>query len=126
MDKKEFGYLGEKIVALYLEKKGYKILNRNYCIKGGEIDIIASINDEIIAFIEVKTRTPDFLNSGFDAVTKKKRKLIIKTSEMYTLKNPHNLQPRFDVAQIVIDGKKVVAFNYIENAFDASDIDTIF
>ena len=41
MDKKELGYFGEKVTAYYLEKKGYKILRRNFCVKGGEIDIIA-------------------------------------------------------------------------------------
>ena len=51
MDKKELGYFGEKVVAYYLEKKGYAILKRNFCIKGGEIDIIAQ-KDDIIAFKE--------------------------------------------------------------------------
>ncbi len=124
MDKKELGNYGEKVVTFYLEKKGYTILSRNFCIKGGEIDIIAT-HGEYITFVEVKTRTPDFMTSGFDAVTKTKRKLIIKTAEMYTLKNPHDLQPRFDVAQVIINNKKVVGFNYIENAFDASDIQTM-
>ena len=119
MDKKELGNYGEKIAALYLEKKGYAILERNYHIKGGEIDIIAA-KDGFIAFVEVKTRTPDFLSDGFEAVTKAKKKLIIKASAVYSYKKPHNLQPRFDVVSIIVDRKKVVGFNYIENAFDNS------
>ncbi len=124
MDKKEFGNLGEKVAAFYLEKKGYTIIQRNFCIRGGEIDIIAS-KDGVIAFVEVKTRTPDYMTSGFDSITLKKRRLIVKTAEMYSFKNPHNLQPRFDVVQIILDNRKVIGFNYIENAFDASDIMTI-
>lgn len=119
MDKKELGYFGEKVVAYYLEKKGYTILKRNFCIKGGEIDIIAQ-KDDIIAFVEVKTRTPDPLVNGFEAVTKSKKKLIIKTSEEYSYRNPHDFQPRFDVVWVTVDNRKVVGFNYIENAFDAS------
>ena len=75
MDKKELGYYGENVVAYYLKKKGYTILKRNFCVKGGEIDIIAQYED-IIAFVEVKTRAPDPLVNGFEAVTKSKKKLI--------------------------------------------------
>lgn len=124
MTAKELGTFGENIAAFYLGKKGYKILKRNFQIKGGEIDIIAE-KDGIIAFIEVKTRTPDYLVSGFEAVTKRKKQLIIRASELYSLQHPHDLQPRFDVVQIIADGKKIVGFNYVENAFDASDMMTI-
>lgn len=124
MTKKEIGDFGERAVAYYMEKKGYKILSRNFRIKGGEIDIIAE-KDGIIAFVEVKTRAPDYLSSGFEAVTKRKKQLIVRASEMYSLKFPHDLQPRFDVVQIISDGKKVIEFNYVENAFDASDMITI-
>ena len=119
MDKRELGYFGEKVVAYYLEKKGYTILKRNFCIKGGEIDIIAQ-KDDVIAFVEVKTRAPDPLVNGFEAVTRSKKKLIIKTSEAYSYRNPHDWQPRFDVVWVTVDNHKVVGFNYVENAFDAS------
>lgn len=124
MTAKELGEFGEKVAAFYLEKKEYKILKRNFRVKGGEIDIIAE-KDGIIAFVEVKTRTPDFIESGFDAVTLRKKRLIIRASQIYSVKFPHKLQPRFDVVQIIADGRKIVGFNYIENAFDASDIMTI-
>ena len=116
---RNIGKYGERVAALYLEKKGYRILERNYCVKGGEIDIIAE-RDSFIAFIEVKTRTPDFLSDGFDAVNKTKQKNIIKASALYLYKNPHRLQPRFDVIRIIADGEKVVGFSHIENAFDNS------
>jgi putative endonuclease len=125
MNSKEIGTYGEKITAFYLEKKGYKIIGRNYCIKGGEIDIIA-VKDDIIAFVEVKTRTLDSIADGFEAVTKSKKKLIIKTAAEYSYKNPHDYQPRFDVVSIILDNKKVAGFNYIENAFDATDCKIIF
>ncbi|MGN0675443.1 MAG: YraN family protein [Oscillospiraceae bacterium] len=119
MDKKELGYFGEKVTTYYLEKKGYKILRRNFCIKGGEIDIIAE-KDGIIAFVEVKTRSPEPLVNGFEAISASKRRLIIKTSEEYSFRFPHDLQPRFDVVWVTVSDRKVVGFQYIENAFDAS------
>lgn len=120
MDRKELGDFGEKVTAYYLEKKGYKILKRNFRIKGGEIDIIAE-KDGIIAFTEVKTRAPDPLTDGFEAVTAAKKKLIIKTSEAYSVRYPHELQPRFDVVWVTVSDGKVTGFRYIENAFDASN-----
>lgn len=120
----ETGAFGEKTAAFYLEKKGYTILRRNFRIKGGEIDIIAQ-KDGIIAFVEVKTRTPDFISSGAEAVTRRKKSLIIRTAQEYSFRNPHELQPRFDIVEIVADGRKIVGFNYIENAFDASGVNTI-
>lgn len=124
MTRKELGNFGERVAAFYLEKKGYEILRRNYCVKGGEIDIIAK-KDGIIAFVEVKTRAPDYISGGFEALTNRKKRLIIKTAEQYSLKHPHELQPRFDAVEIITDGKKVTGFNYVENAFDGSGIMTI-
>lgn len=119
MNRKELGYLGERTAAYYLEKKGYKILKRNFTVKGGEIDIIAE-KDGIIVFAEVKTRAPDPLVNGFEAVTNSKKRLIIRASEEYSYRYPHDLQPRFDVVWVTISDGKIVGFQYIENAFDAS------
>ena len=125
MTASETGKAGERITALYLSKKGYSILKTNYRIKGGEIDIIAE-NDEYIVFLEVKTRSADFISDGFDAVTKTKQKLIIKAAAEYFYRIGSDKQPRFDVVSIVLDGKKVVGFNYITDAFDASGTNIIF
>ncbi len=119
MDRKETGDLGENFTAAYLEKNGYKILKRNFRIRGGEIDIISE-KDGIIAFTEVKTRAPDPLVNGFEAVTKAKQKRIIKASELYSMRFPHDFQPRFDTAWVTVSAGKVLGFQYIENAFDAS------
>lgn len=121
----ETGRAGENVTALYLEKHGYTILSRNYRIKGGEIDIIAR-NDFYIVFTEVKTRKPDSLTSGFEAVNKRKKGLIIKTAADYLMKNPSDLQPRFDVAEVIAENGKVCRINYIKNAFDTTGYNIIF
>ena len=125
MKNSETGKLGEESVCVYLTERGYRIAARNYRIKGGEIDIIAE-NDEYIVFLEVKTRSADFISDGFDAVTKTKQKLIIKAAAEYFYRIGSDKQPRFDVVSIVLDGKKVVGFNYITDAFDASGTNIIF
>lgn len=125
MTNKELGYLGERITCDFLVKHGYEICCRNFCIRGGEIDIIAKIG-EIIAFVEVKTRKDGALQTGFEAVGRKKQRLIINAAAGYYRKMNITLQPRFDIANITIDNNGDISMNYIENAFDATGIDIVF
>lgn len=125
MTRTEIGSIGEKAVCDYLTADGYKITARNYRIKGGEIDIIAE-NAEYIAFVEVKSRKPDSMVSGFDAVNKRKKGLIIKTASDYCTKYPTVLQPRFDVAEVIIDNGRVLGIDYIQNAYDTTGYNFIF
>lgn len=125
MKKSEIGKIGEDFVCAYLEKSGYTIVSRNYRIKGGEIDIIAE-NGDYIAFVEVKTRKPDSLISGYEAVNQRKKGLIIKTAADYCCKYPTVLQPRFDVAQVIFDGRSVCSIDYIKNAYDTTGYKFIF
>lgn len=125
MTKSEIGKLGEESVCAYLMERGYTIAARNYRIKGGEIDIIAE-NGDYLAFVEVKARKPDSMVSGFEAVTKRKRSLIIKTASDYCCKHPNMLQPRFDVAQVIVSEGKVLSIDYIFNAYDTTGFNFIF
>lgn len=125
MTNSETGKLGEESVCAYLVERGYKIVARNYRIKGGEIDIIAE-NGDYIAFVEVKARRPNSMVTGFEAVNKRKRGLIIKTAADYCCKHPNMLQPRFDVAQVIIAEGKVLSIDYIINAYDTTGYNFIF
>ena len=125
MNSTEIGNIGEKNVCDYLISMGYEIAVRNYRIKGGEIDIIA-FNDDYISFVEVKSRRPDSMVSGFEAINKRKRGLIIKTAADYCYKHPTVLQPRFDIAEVIIDNGIVLCIDYIQNAYDATGYNFIF
>lgn len=113
------GKIGEKFVEEILAKKGYKIKCRNFNTKYGEIDIVAC-DDKYIVFVEVKTRKQDSMVSPFEAVTPSKQRKIILTAQYYLLKNPVDLQPRFDVAGVVTKNKEVISLDYITNAFQES------
>lgn len=128
MDKKEIGNLGEKIAQNILINKGFKFVCANFHSRYGEIDIIAK-NNEFIVFAEVKTRTENSLGSPAQAVTKLKQKKIIRTALDYIVKNNVDLQPRFDVIEIIVKKGEEFAvkeYNHIENAFWAEDIYEIF
>ena len=122
MNRTEKGRFGEEKVCEYLLKRGYSIIARNYRIKGGEIDIIAE-NGDYIAFVEVKTRKPDSMVTGFEAVDRRKQGLIIRTAAEYCRRNPNLLQPRFDIAQVIVSMDEVLSMEYIENAYDTTGYD---
>ena len=109
---KNLGDRGEAAAAEYLEKKGYTILNRNYYICHGEIDIIAKDGDCTV-FVEVKTRRSDKYGSGLEAITASKKRSLIRAAETYAAENGLLQTPmRFDV--ILITGETEIY--HIKNA----------
>lgn len=124
MKSKAIGFLGERAVCRYLQQQGYRIVSRNFTVRGGEIDIIASC-DDVLAFVEVKTRKVDSMVTGMEAVTPAKQRVLIRTAQQYLLRFPDSAQPRFDVAEVRVDENGELYLQYIKNAFDASGLGVI-
>lgn len=109
---KVLGVSGETLACNYLKKKGYKLIERNYKNKIGEIDIIAS-KKNMIVFVEVKTRETTMFGNPSEAVDYHKQNKIRKVSKRFLQENKLTDVPcRFDVIEVV--GDKI---NHIENAF---------
>ncbi|MBI2196587.1 YraN family protein [Candidatus Daviesbacteria bacterium] len=85
MTKIQAGNYGEKIAYKYLQKLGYKILERNYRIRGGEIDIVAK-DGETLVFAEVKTRWSHEYGLPAESMTPWKIKYLLKTAMFYVQK----------------------------------------
>lgn len=117
--RRKAGNIGEDAVCGFLVRHGYEIIKRNFTVRGGEIDIIAEKAD-IIAFVEVKTRTIGSVTSAEEAVDLRKQRLIIRTAQAYLQNAAQPLQCRFDVAVVETEGGKVKKLRYYVNAFDAS------
>ena len=112
--KREIGDFGEELTVSYLEKKGYRILDRNYSKPFGEIDVIA-IKDDLIAFVEVKTRKSDDFAYAAEAVDFYKQQRIRRASQAYLVENDMtDFLMSFDVSEVYLDTRRI---NYIENAF---------
>ena len=110
------GKQGEKIAANYLKKNGYKIVERNYHCKFGEIDIIA-LNRDILSFIEIKTRSSREHIPPELTVTKHKQDKIKRSAAHYLGKHGiENRYCRFDIVAITLEkgGKDIVLY---KNAF---------
>jgi putative endonuclease len=109
------GPAGEELVANFLEKQGFVILQKNFSCRFGEIDVIAQ-KDEILAFIEVKTRSKYYFPIS-TVVTPSKQRKIVKTAKLFLLKkNIVDKACRFDVATVLWE-KESHEIDYIENAF---------
>lgn len=115
MNTKNTGNLGEKLATAFLILKGYKILERNFLIKGGELDIIAEKNDELVV-VEVKTRKNDKYGAPKEAIDRYKISHIAYATKVYINKMGFfDKKVRFDVIEIYLSNLKI---NHIKDAFE--------
>ncbi len=115
---KDIGNYGEELALTYLKDKGYRIISRNFRNKYGEIDLICKLEDLLI-FIEVKSRFSSLYGSPLEAVTYFKQKQILKLCKLYIMKNNlYNLNCRFDVIEIYFNiNNDLYSINHIIDAF---------
>lgn len=100
------GKQGEEIAANYLKNKGFRVLERNFRCRLGEIDIVAA-KGKCLVFVEVKTRNSLKYGMPCEAVTPQKLAHIAKTAQFYLLKNHiKQAEQRIDVIEILCIGEK--------------------
>lgn len=117
-NKKQLGEFGEELATGYLQQHGYEIIDRNYRLKTGEIDIIASHQNDLV-FIEVKTRTSLQFGTPASAVTMQKQRQISKVAEEYLLRNKLlDKAARFDVVTVLVHPDGNSNIEIIANAFE--------
>lgn len=92
---------GENIACKYLLNKGYKIIDRNFRKGYGEIDIVAT-KENILIFIEVKTRATSLFGGAMEAISNSKLHKLIRTAEYYKVLNP-KLPDSLRIDAILID-----------------------
>ena len=111
------GAFGEELALKYLISKGYKQEYKNYHSPFGEIDLIVS-NEEYIVFVEVKTRKLTSVARPSQWVDLRKQKKLINTAAIFLSEYGSDLQPRFDVIEVVYDNSRESPYiNHLENAF---------
>ncbi len=109
------GKIGEELAKEYLINHKYKIIEKNFSCKQGEIDIIAKYKKELV-FIEVKTRTNNNYGSPIDAITFFKKRHLLKSIEYYLFLNGlENCFIRIDIIEVYkYKGKMFI--NHVKNA----------
>ena len=115
---KEIGQYGENLASSYLLNIGYKLLNRNYKCKLGEIDIIC-LDKKYVVFIEVKTRYNINYGRPSESVNTKKQFKIFKAAQYYIQeKKLFNSYFRFDVVEVFLNsGIEEPMINLFKDAF---------
>ena len=116
MLRKKLGNYGEQKAADFLTNKGYRIIERNWRTRRGEIDIIAE-TDNVIVFAEVKTLPSGNLQTLEKELGLQKQKRIVETAKCFLSKyRQYNCRyVRFDV--LVVDMPDFESVYHIENAF---------
>jgi putative endonuclease len=115
--------MGERLAADYLESRGYRIRERNFRCREGEIDIIAE-KDGCLAFVEVKTRRGAGMGEAAESVTPEKGARLLLLAEAYAQAHA-DLPPdrRIDVVAVDLSpGGRLLRLQHIENAFSADEL----
>lgn len=113
--------LGEDKACEYLKKLGFKILERNFRKGYGEIDIVAidptaGSGQEVLVFVEVKTRTSNQFGTPLEGITYWKLKTLIKTAQFYKLTHrnlPESI--RIDAVAVILNGNDVQTIELTKN-----------
>ncbi|MFB9078275.1 YraN family protein [Flavobacterium procerum] len=115
----ELGKLGEDMAASYLEENEYEILERNFTSQKAEIDIIAK-KDNVLAIVEVKTRSSLDFGLPQDFVNSKKIQQLVKAVNAYINDREkdfeENLEIRFDIVAVHKNGESF-AIEHLTDAF---------
>lgn len=127
----EVGALGERIAGHFLQRRGWKVLYRNFrAPKGGEVDLVMRGGRDLsqLVFVEVKTRTRKGFGRPLEAVDRDKQTLIERGANEWLrlLADQHRhddvdfrrtISWRFDVVEIILQEGEKPAVNLVENAF---------
>lgn len=111
----ELGKLGEELAVEFLQQNGYAILETNWVFQKAEIDIIAQ-KENVLAIVEVKTRSSIDFGLPQDFVKPKKIQLLVKAVNEFVISRDLDVEVRFDIIAINKEGND---FNieHIEEAF---------
>ena len=98
---KAAGDRGEDLVARYLQKAGYTLLDRQWRCRFGELDLVARSREGIVCFVEVKLRGPKSMGLPREAVDARKQNRLILAAQQYLQHSPYrDAAIRFDVVEV--------------------------
>lgn len=111
----DLGKLGEDLAVDFLQKEGYEIVERNWTFQKAEVDIIAQ-KENVLAIVEVKTRSSIDFGDPQDFVNSKKIKLLVKAVDEYVSRSELDLTVRFDIVAVSKDAT-IYKIEHLQDAF---------
>jgi len=114
------GLAAEQLALNYLQDRGLQLVEKNFCCKGGELDLVMREGDALV-FVEVRGRSGSRFGSAEESVTLTKQQRVRRAAALYLLRHPDlaELPCRFDVVAVTISARKPQC-NWIPNAFEAA------
>ncbi|MBS1549040.1 MAG: YraN family protein [Bacteroidetes bacterium] len=116
----DFGKEAENFSVDYLAKNGYTILARNFYCQKGELDIIA-LYQGLLVIIEVKARSSNLFQEPYEAVDKRKIKLIVQATDAFISAGNRKEEVRFDIISVLKNPQGQLELTHIVSAFEAFD-----
>jgi putative endonuclease len=118
VDRSKLGQHAEDQCAAYLEAAGYRVRERNWLVREGELDIVAE-RGELLCFVEVRMRTSAVFGDPSLTVTREKQRRVVRAALRYLQRRPAPRRMiRFDVMTVLGRGKDAV-IEHLPGAFDA-------
>lgn len=112
----DLGKIGEEIATKFILKKGYTILETNWRHRKAEIDIVAKV-DDVLIFIEVKSRSSDYFGRPETFVDAVKQQLIADAASVYMEKVGHEWEVRFDIISVLFHNEAYQSVDHFKDAF---------
>ncbi|MDR2253976.1 MAG: YraN family protein [Bifidobacteriaceae bacterium] len=115
-ERRELGRYGERVAANYLALRGWRVLERNWRCRFGEIDLVAQPEPGSVVFVEVKTRSGDICGAGEEAVTPAKLARLRRLAGIW-LEERGGARPaaRIDVIAVNTGGGRGRSLRHYEN-----------
>ncbi len=112
----KLGIKGEQLAQSYLISQSYEILETNWRFQKAEIDIIAK-DQEVLVFVEVKTRSSSRWGNPEDSISPRKQALIADAATQYMTSIDHQWEVRFDVVSIILNEDSSYKLEHYPDAF---------
>ncbi|MDA1082718.1 MAG: YraN family protein [Gemmatimonadetes bacterium] len=115
----DFGELGERIAARWLERSGWRVLARRFRAGRRDIDLVME-REGLVAFVEVKARTGEAFGDPVEAVHRRKQRSLSKSAQTWIVRHGKlGEHYRFDVVGILLRDRRVFV-RHIPGAFESS------
>lgn len=112
------GARAEALAAAFLERSGLAVLERNFRVRGGEIDLVCR-EGKTLVFVEVRLRRRGDFGGAGASITRSKRRRLLLAAQHYLMRQPDALC-RFDA--VLMASLDEAAIEWVKNAFSADDV----
>jgi putative endonuclease len=116
----ETGKKGETLARLYLEQQGYTTIEQNWRFSRAELDLIMRTDDQLLVFVEVKTRSSKAFGEPEQFISPKKVRLLYDAARAYMQSVDYEWAYRFDVVSVLLAANRSPVIRHLPDAISPS------